>query len=239
MGELEKFKKYLVECEKGVSTQKNYVTNVHDMMEEEGDTLSKEWLSKYREQIKQLYASTTVNNHIAAINQYLKYRGKDWRMNYVRVQKNSYIEESREFLREEYDRLLDACRADERLYLAVETLCSTGIRIGELKYIRAEELDSRSVTVLFKGKLRKIFLPDLLVECLTEYCGNRGIKEGPVFITRTGRPLDRSNLWRSMKRAGKRAGLEGTKVYPHNLRHLFAAVFYDQEKDILKLADIL
>ena len=141
-------------------------------------------------------------------------------------------------LREEYDRLLDACRADERLYLAVETLCSTGIRIGELKYIRAEELDSRSVTVLFKGKLRKIFLPDLLVECLTEYCGNRGIKEGPVFITRTGRPLDRSNLWRSMKRAGKRAGLEGTKVYPHNLRHLFAAVFYDQEKDILKLADI-
>lgn len=160
-------------------------------------------------------------------------------MNYVRVQKNSYIEESREFLREEYDRLLDACRADERLYLAVETLCSTGIRIGELKYIRAEELDSRSVTVLFKGKLRKIFLPDLLVECLTEYCGNRGIKEGPVFITRTGRPLDRSNLWRSMKRAGKRAGLEGTKVYPHNLRHLFAAVFYDQEKDILKLADIL
>lgn len=117
MGELEKFKKYLVECEKGVSTQKNYVTNVHDMMEEEGDTLSKEWLSKYREQIKQLYASTTVNNHIAAINQYLKYRGKDWRMNYVRVQKNNYIEESREFLREEYDRLLDAyaTKFDDRL----------------------------------------------------------------------------------------------------------------------------
>lgn len=239
MGELEKFKKYLVECEKGVSTQKNYVRNVHDMMAEEGYTLSKEWLSKYREKIKELYASTTVNNRIAAINQYLKYRGKDWRMNYVRVQKKSYIEESREFRREEYDRLLDACRADERLYLAVETLCSTGIRIGELKYIRAEELESRSVTVLFKGKIRKIFLPDLLVERLAEYCGNRGIKEGPVFITRTGRPLDRSNLWRSMKRAGKRAGLEGTKVYPHNLRHLFVAVFYDQEKDILKLADIL
>lgn len=239
MDDLEGFRKYLVECEKGISTQKTYVRNVRDMMREKGYILSKEWLSKYREKMKALYGSSTVNNRIAAINQYLKYRGEGWRMKYVRIQKNSYIEESREFLREEYDRLLDACKADERLYLAVETLCSTGIRIGELKYIRAEDLQTRSVVVLFKGKLRKIFLPDLLVERLTEYCEHKGIKEGPVFITRNGKPLDRSNLWRSMKRAGERAGLEGTKVYPHNLRHLFAAVFYNQEKDIMKLADIL
>ena len=239
MEELEGFRKYLVECEKGVSTQKNYVRDVRGMMREEGYTLSKEWLSEYRERIKGIYGSSTVNNHIAAINQYLSYRGVEWRMKYIRVQKNSYIEESREFRREEYDRLLDACQENERLYLALETLCSTGIRIGELKYIRAEDLSSGSIVVLFKGKLRKIFLPDLLVERLMKYCESRGIKEGPVFITRTGKPLDRSNLWRSMKRAGKRAGLEQSKVYPHNLRHLFAAVFYAQDRDIMKLADVL
>ena len=239
MNELEKFRKYLVECEKGVATQNIYVRNVRSMMQEKGYTLSKEWLSKYREQIKERYGTSTVNSHIAAINQYLKYRNIEWSMQYVRIQKNSYIEESKEFHLEEYDRLLDACKTDERLFLAVETICSTGIRIGELKYIRAEDLKSGSVIVLFKGKLRKIFLPDLLVERLTEYCGHKEIKEGPIFITRTGKPLDRSNLWRSMKRAGKMAGLESSKVYPHNLRHFFAAVFYNQEKDILKLADIL
>lgn len=239
MDDIQGFGKYLVECEKGVSTRKNYVHSVRNMIQEKGFSLSKEWMSKYREKMKDIYRSSTVNNRIAAINQYLKYKGKDWRLRYVRIQKNSYIEENREFCRKEYDILLEACKTDERLYLAVETLCSTGIRIGELKYIRAEDLKTGSVTVLFKGKVRKIFLPDLLVERLTEYCRTRGIKEGPVFITRTGKPWDRSNLWRCMKRAGERAGLEKSKVYPHNLRHLFAAVFYEQEKDILKLADIL
>lgn len=239
MDDIQGFKKYLVEREKGVSTQNNYVRSVRDMTLEKGYTLSREWLAQYRERMKETYGTATVNNRIAAINQYLKYRGMDWRMQYVRVQKNSYIEEDREFCREEYDRLLEACRSDERLYLAIETLCSTGMRIGELKYIQAGDLRNGSVTVLFKGKVRKIFLPDLLVERLTEYCRKRNIRQGPVFVTKTGRPLDRSNLWRSMKRAGEKAGLEKTKVYPHNLRHLFAAVFYNQEKDILKLADIL
>lgn len=236
---LEDFRKYLIECEKGISTQKNYVRTIRDMIQQPDYVLSKEWMAVYRNRLKERYSGTTVNNRLAAINNYLEYKGEAWKVKYIRIQKKAYIEESREFGRKEYENLLKACEEDKRLYLAVETLCSTGIRIGELKHIRAELLDTGSVNVLLKGKQRRILLPDRLIERLKQYCKEQNIEEGPVFVTRTGRPLDRSNLWRSMKRAGEKAGLSSEKVYPHNLRHLFASVFYRREKDLLKLADIL
>lgn len=202
---LEDFRKYLIECEKGISTQKNYVRTIRDMIQQPDYVLSKEWMAVYRNRLKERYSGTTVNNRLAAINNYLEYKGEPWKVKYIRIQKKAYIEESREFGRKEYENLLKACEEDKRLYLAVETLCSTGIRIGELKHIRAELLDTGSVNVLLKGKQRRILLPDRLIERLKQYCKEQNIEEGPVFVTRTGRPLDRSNLWRSMKRAGERS----------------------------------
>lgn len=233
------FCRYMIECEKSQSTRKNYERTVSEMLREPDCTLTKEWMARYREKIKEIYSASTANNRFAAINCYLEYLGVDWSVRYIRIQKRAYIEESQEFHRREYERLLAACEDDQRLYLAVETLCATGIRISELKHIRVEALNSGSANILLKGKQRRILLPDRLVEHLTEYCREHQIKEGPVFVTRTGRPLDRSNLWRSMKRAGERAGLEAEKVYPHNLRHLFASVFYGKDRDLMKLADIL
>ena len=209
------------------------------MLQEPDYIFAKEWIAAYRNRLKGRYSAVTINNRLAAVNCYLEYMGETWKVKYIRIQKRAYIEETREFGRKEYENLLKACEEDKRLYLAVETLCSTGIRIGELKHIRAELLDAGSVNVLLKGKQRRILLPDRLIERLKQYCKEEKIEDGPVFVTRTGHPLDRSNLWRSMKKAGEKAGIPPEKIYPHNLRHLFAGEFYKQEKDIMKLAEIL
>ncbi len=140
-----------------------------------------------------------------------------------------------------YRRLLAAARqqGNERLLLVMETVCSTGIRVGELRFFTVEAAKRGRVEVDNKGKRRTVFLPGKLQTLLLRYARKRGIAEGPLFVTRTGRPLDRSNIWSEMKGLCQAAGVEPGKVFPHNLRHLFARTYYGLEKDIVRLADIL
>lgn len=135
--------------------------------------------------------------------------------------------------------MLQAARKNRRMYLILQTVCSTGIRVSELKYITVESLRERSVHIFNKGKYREVLLPDLLVQRLYEYCRYNHTEEGEVFVTRSGNTINRSNIWTSMKKLARKAGVPEEKVYPHNLRHLFARVYYEKNKDLMKLADLL
>ena len=148
---------------------------------------------------------------------------------------------SRELTRSEYEQLVRTARAmgNERMAMLLQTVCSTGIRISEISFITVEALERRCADVDCKGKIRKIFLTDQLCRILKAYVKARGITSGMIFITRSGRAMDRSNIWREMKKIATQAGICREKVFPHNLRHLFARVYYGQEKDLLRLSDIL
>ena len=139
----------------------------------------------------------------------------------------------------EYRRLLTAAKGNRRLLLVMETICATGIRVSELKFFTVEAVRRGRAEVYNKGKNRPVFLPGKLQKTLLQYIKAQGIESGPVFITRSGRPLDRSNIWSDMKKLCRTAGVAEVKVFPHNLRHLFARMYYGLEKDIVRLADIL
>ena len=130
-------------------------------------------------------------------------------------------------------------KGNERLNLILQTICGTGIRVSELQYITVEAVKNREATVSLKGKTRSVFLVKELRKKLIRYAAKQNIQSGAVFITRTGKPMNRTNIWREMKGLCKQAGVNPKKVFPHNLRHLFARTFYGIEKDIAKLADIL
>ena len=239
METLQQFQIYLKENEKSSSTQKCYVRFVSNMLRDTNGKIEKECLLDYRAELIHKYSSSTVNSYMAALNAYLAFLGKDWRLKFVKVQKKVYIEESRDLTKKEYEKLLEACEKNTRMSLVIQTIGSTGIRISELHYVTVKALEKGKIQVICKGKIREILLPDLLIKRLMEYCEKEGIYEGEVFVTRNGKSMDRSNIWRNMKRICKRAGICESKVYPHNLRHLFAKVYYEKEKDLPKLADLL
>lgn len=161
-------------------------------------------------------------------------------MRSVRVQRQIFRDESRELTQAEYRRLLAAAgRRSQRLLLVMQAICATGIRVGELRFFTVAAVTAGRVEVSGKGKVRTVLLPRKLQRLLLQYARRRGISGGPVFVTRTGRPLDRSNIWHEMKGLCREAGVAETKVFPHNLRHLFARTYYSMEKDIVRLADIL
>lgn len=161
-------------------------------------------------------------------------------MRSVRVQRQIFRDENRELTQAEYRRLLAAAgRRNQRLLLVMQAICATGIRVGELRFFTVAAVAAGRVEVSGKGKVRTVLLPRKLQRLLLQYARRRGISGGPVFVTRTGRPLDRSNIWHEMKGLCREAGVAETKVFPHNLRHLFARTYYSMEKDIVRLADIL
>lgn len=123
--------------------------------------------------------------------------------------------------------------------LIIQTICSTGIRVSELKYITVQALADGEAQVNCKGKIRMVFIVPQLRKKLKMYVRKAGITHGAVFVTKSGSPMDRSNIWREMKNLCRQAKVSPTKVFPHNLRHLFARIFYGLEKDIAKLADVL
>lgn len=239
MEELKEFQRYLMENEKELLTQRTYVRVVQRMLEEPDYDLSKQWMLNYRNKLKDKYSMTTVNNYLAAISQYLNYKGVDWKMKFLRIQKKVYIESEKELTLDDYRRLVEVSKRDDRLNLVIQTLCSTGIRISELHYLKIEIIHQGRVQIMCKGKVRIVLLSDLLIQKLEEYCRKNHIVSGEIFITKSGKPWNRSNIWRSMKKAAEKADIEKTKVYPHNLRHLFAKVYYAQQHDLLTLADIL
>lgn len=192
--------------------------------------------------LQQGYAPTSVNATLSAVNQYLKFMGfADWQLRFLKIQRQAFRDQEREMTGQEYQRLVDRAKheGNERLALLVQTIGSTGIRVSELRGITVEAVRKGRAQIRLKGKTRLILLPRELCRQLLDYCRKRKIKSGPVFITRTGRPLHRSNIWRMLKKLALAAKVRAKKVFPHNLRHLFAVTYYKKYKDVVRLADIL
>ena len=197
---------------------------------------------EWKEWLKGRMAPTSINNALAALNSFFRFCGrKDLAVRYLRVRKQVFCPEERELDRSEYERLVKTAvhLKKERLSLLLQTICATGIRISELKFITVESLEQKCAEVECKGRIRTVWFPRELCRMLKDYVRRKRIVSGMVFVTRTGKALDRSNVWREMKQLGQLAGVQEQKIFPHNLRHLFARVYYNQEKDLSRLADIL
>ena len=204
--------------------------------------LSKNALLSWKEHLASRYAAASVNTMLASLNGFLAFMGwHDLKVKPLKIQRQIFCAAEKELTRAEYLRLVQAAKAkgNERLSLILQTICSTGIRVSELKWITAEAVRTGRAQVACKGKHRTIFLPPKLGKLLRAYLGEQKRTEGPVFVTKTEKPIDRSNIWRDMKALCESAGVEPGKVFPHNLRHLFARTFYSLEKDLSRLADIL
>ena len=207
-----------------------------------GRPLSKTELIAWKEELVGKYAPATVNSMLIAANSYLRYTGRAaYCVKLLKVQKALFLDERKELTRAEYARLVAAAKRkeNERLSLVMQTICATGIRVSELKFITVEAVGAGRAEISNKGKRRTVFLPEKLRKLLRGYLKAQKKTAGAVFTTRTGKPLDRSNIWRDMKALCESAGVAPEKVFPHNLRHLFARTFYSLEKDLSRLADIL
>ena len=238
------FEKYLrleERCEATVQKYINAVTRLYDFLADEKE-VTKERLLNWKSSLAGDLTAGTVNVMISAVNAFFKFLSRtDFHIKQVKIQRKIYRDQERELTKEEYRRLLDAAQkcGNRRLYCLMQTLASTGIRISELKYITVESLETGSATVDCKGKQRVILLPAKLRKILTDYCDSEKIDGGPVFVTRTGRPMHRSNVWKALRGLASAARVNPSKIFPHNFRHLFAVTFYRQEKDMAKLADLL
>jgi integrase/recombinase XerD len=187
------------------------------------------------------YAPRTVNSMLAAVNGFCRFAGLPIKLKFLSIQRQIFRDSAKELTKEEYDRLLTAAResGQERLALIMETLCATGIRISELRYITVEAAKDGRATISLKGKIRTILLPTKLYRKLTKYAKKEKIASGAIFRTKSGKPISRRQVWYELKRLCQAAGVEPGKVFPHNLRHLFATTFYRACKDIARLADVL
>lgn len=188
------------------------------------------------------HAPATVNSILAAVNGFFRFMGwKDIAVKLLKIQKALFCDERRELTRAEYARLVSAAQkvGNERLSLVMQTICATGIRVSELRFITVEAVTTGRAEICNKGKRRTVFLPGRLRRLLRKYLQKQKKTAGAVFTTRTGRPLDRSNIWRDMKALCESADVEPGKVFPLNLRHLFARTYYSLEKDLSRMADIL
>lgn len=207
-----------------------------------GEPLSKAALIAWKGELTEDYAPASVNSMLAAANGLLTWLGRrELCVRPLKLQRSLFLDEGRELTREEYVRLIKTAQrsGSERLALIMQTICATGIRVSELRFITAEAVRAGRAEITNKGKRRTVFLPDRLCRVLRRYLKGEKRTAGSVFVTRTGRPIDRSNIWREMKALCRAAGVAPGKVFPHNLRHLFARVYYSVQKDLSRLADIL
>ena len=196
----------------------------------------------YKAELERRYAPSSANSMIAAINSFFRFLDHpELCVRRLRIQRQVFCKEERELTRVEYLRLVEAAERGKnvRLAMLLQTICGTGIRVSELRFITCEAVRLGRAVVRCKSKTRTVFLVRDLQKKLREYCRREGIRHGCVFVTASGKPLDRSNIWREMKALCRAARVDPRKVFPHNLRHLFARSFYALEKDLAKLSDIL
>jgi len=241
--QLQNFEKYLVEEEKSTATQEKYMRDVHRFVEFAGGRdVDKSVVMAYKSDLTKKYAIRSANSMLASLNSFLRFVGWcSFCVKQFKVQKDPYCPQEKELRREEYMALINVAgkQQNERLSLLIQTICGTGIRVSELQYITVEAVKKGEAIVSCKGKTRRVFIVTALRKKLLGYAKHNDIFSGMIFVTKKGKPLNRSNIWREMKSLCEQAGVERGKVFPHNLRHLFARAFYRIEKDIAKLADIL
>lgn len=239
----ERFKRYLCEDEKSALTVEKYMRDIRAFAQyvSTGE-ITKAIVLSYKEKLGENYAVASANSMLAALNHFFRFCG--WHelcVKQFKVQKKAFCPVEKELNKEEYRRLVRAAeqKHNERLSLLIQTICATGIRVSELAHITVEAVQKGQAVVTCKGKTRTVFIIATLQKKLLHYVREQGIASGAIFITRSGKPMNRCNIWREMKALCTEAGVAPSKVFPHNLRHLFARTFYSMEKDIAKLADIL
>ena len=237
------FEKYLIEEEKSCATIEKYLRDVTVFFKWlAGSEIDKMTVLHYKEYLTGNYAPSSVNSVLSSLNTFFEFN--EWhglKVKMLKIQRQIFASKDKELTKAEYERLLDAAKhkKNERLYYLMQTICASGIRVSELKAVTVEAVRARKATIKCKGKMRVVILPKDLCKMLTEYAKGQKISSGPVFITKTGKPLDRSTIWKMMKALCESAGVDREKVFPHNLRHLFARTYYSIQKDIVRLADIL
>lgn len=240
---IQNYRKYLFEEEKAQATIEKYLRDITGFMQWLcGRSVEKTVIMEYKQVLLERYAPKSVNSMLSSLNNFFSFN--EWftcKTKAVKIQKQIFAEQDKELTKAEYERLLAAAKkkGNDRLYYLMQTICATGIRISELRFISIAAVRTGRAEINCKGKLRTVFLPKTLCRMLSEYIRQHNIKAGSVFVTKTGRPLDRSNIWSDMKRLCESAGVSKNKVFPHNLRHLFARTYYALQKDIVRLADIL
>lgn len=237
------FKEHLILEERSEITVEKYIRDVKAFAKyAQNNAVTKETVIAYKKHLQENYAVRSVNSMLASISSLFAFLGwHDLKVKSLKLQQQVFCPEEKELTKAEYARL---CRAaerkhNERLNLILQTICGTGIRVSELQYITVEAVKQGEAVVNCKAKTRSVFIVKELKQKLLRYAAEQGIKSGMIFVTRTGKPISRTNIWREMKALCEEANVNPQKVFPHNLRHIFARVFYGIEKDIAKLADIL
>lgn len=243
LSKLSDFKEFLRDRERSANTIVKYNRDLEAFFIYLGSReLCKEAALAWKESLTGSYAPSSVNSMLAALNSFL-----DWlelpqcKVKPIKIQRAIFTRPEKELTREEYERLIQAAdrKHNNRLSMLLQTICATGIRVSELPFITVEAAHTCRAVVDCKGKTRTVFLPNDLCQSLKNYCKEQGIKKGIIFVTKNGRTINRTNIWRDMKALCESAGVEPGKVFPHNLRHLFAKTYYGLEKDLSRLADLL
>ena len=238
-----KFKIRLINEEKSQATQEKYIRDITSFVKwNMGQEITKLRVLEYKEHLVRTYAPASVNSMLSSLNSFFMFcEWQDLKVKFLKLQRQFFASKEKELTKAEYERLLTAAKAkgNRKLYYMMQTICSTGIRVSELKYITLESLKKKQAVISLKGKTRIIIIPDFLCRLLLKYTKDEKIESGAVFISKNGKVMDRSNIWKSMKNLCKSANVRKEKVFPHNLRHLFARTYYTMQKDIVRLADIL
>ena len=240
---ISEFTNYLALQERSTGTIQKYRRDLEKLRRFAGGEISDKATIAFKEYlIRQGYADVSINSFLSAVNQYLKYMGfAAWQLRFLKIQRQTFRRAGKGLTTQEYQRLVEAARqqGNRRLALLVQAIAATGIRVSELRGITVEAARRGQAQIRMKGKTRQILLPRTLCNKLLSYCEKKRIYMGQIFITRTGRPLDRSNIWRMLKKLALTAKVKAKKVFPHNLRHMFAVAYYKRYKDVVRLADIL
>ena len=238
---IKSYRQYLIRGEKSTATVEKYLRDVRAFsVFAGGAAVTKELTVAYKKELLKNYAPRSINSMLASVNSFLNFMGwTDCKVKLLKLQRQVYCAEEKELTRAEYERLLKAAEKNEQLRLVMQTICATGIRVSELRFFTVEAVKHGEVVVSCKAKTRAIFIPGKLRKRLLDYAKQQNIRSGVIFLAKSGKPLDRKTIWAQMKGLCKAAGVKPGKVFPHNLRKLFARTFYGIEKDIAKLADIL
>lgn len=240
---INQFKNYLINEEKSQATIEKYIRDITAFMVWLMDrVVDKSVVIEYKNAIIETFAPASANSMLSSINSFFMFmEWYDCKVKTFKVQKQIFANKDKELTKSEYEKLLRSAKNknNEKLYLLMQTICGTGIRVSELRYITKEAIMRGQATINCKGKMRMVILPEKLCVALRRYASEQKISNGSIFVTKSGNPLDRSNIWKMLKKLCEDAGVSKDKVFPHNFRHLFARTYYSIEKDVVRLADIL